>query len=222
MLILDGLLTILPVTFSSLSIALVLLVLLGTHGVAAAWALVAGWFAASWAVLALAMLGVSGLAGRSGGAPVTLPPLAQVGVGAGAVVLGLVLLVRRARRAGHPGPELARLARLADGLTPMRSALLGFVLVGLSVRQWLFLVPAAGFFAAADATGGVLWLPVLGAAVASLGVLAPVLLAAWSQRTDPQYLRRVRRWWMREGDTVGAVVAVLVGTVLAVVGLLRL
>jgi formate-dependent nitrite reductase membrane component NrfD len=83
-------------------------------------------------------------------------------------------------------------------------------------------VPAAGFFAAADATGGVLWLPVLGAAVASLGVLAPVLLAAWSQRTDPQYLRRVRRWWMREGDTVGAVVAVLVGTVLAVVGLLRL
>jgi hypothetical protein len=58
--------------------------------------------------------------------------------------------------------------------------------------------------------------------VATRGVLAPVLLAASSERTAPQYVRRVRRWWMREGDTVGAVVAVLVGTVLALVGLLRL
>jgi len=177
MLVVDGMLTLLPVTVSSLSIALVLLVLLGRHGVRAAWAFVAGWFAASWLVLLLGMLGVSGLADRAGGTAAGLPPLVQVGVGVAAVATGGVLLARRRRRRGSaPSPELARLARLADGLTPLRSALLGFALVALSVRQWLFLVPAAGFFSAAAVAGGRAWLPVLGAVVASLGVAVPVVI----------------------------------------------
>jgi formate-dependent nitrite reductase membrane component NrfD len=140
-----------------------------------------------------------------------------------AVATGGVLLARRRRRRGSaPSPELARLARLADGLTPLRSALLGFALVALSVRQWLFLVPAAGFFSAAAVAGGRAWLPVLGAVVASLGVAVPVVVASWAQATEPVYLRRARRWWMREGDTVGAAVAVAVGGALLTVGLLRL
>jgi hypothetical protein len=88
MLVVDGMLTLLPVTVSSLSIALVLLVLLGRHGVRAAWAFVAGWFAASWLVLLLGMLGVSGLADRAGGTAPGLPPLVQVGVGVAAVASG--------------------------------------------------------------------------------------------------------------------------------------
>jgi hypothetical protein len=54
--------------------------------------------------------------------------------------------------------------------------------------------------------------------VASLGVLAPVLLAGAAQRRDPSLLPRMRRWWTREGDTVGAAASLLVGVVLVALG----
>jgi MYXO-CTERM domain-containing protein len=217
MLILDGLVTLLPVTLSSLSIALVLLVLLGRHGLVAASLLVLGWFVGAWVVLLLGMLGIDGLASGSGGTG-GLPPGVQIGLGLVAVVLGVGLLVRRRRRPDGASADLARLARLADGLTPVRSAGLGLALVAASPRQWLFLVPAAALLAAADAPAGLVWLPVLGAVVATVGVLAPVLLAALAERRDPALLPRMRRWWTREGDTVGALASLLVGVVLVVLG----
>jgi hypothetical protein len=91
-----------------------------------------------------------------------------------------------------------------------------------SPRQWLFLVPAAEWFLAARTAAGLLWLPLLGAAVASLGVLLPVLVALVADRSSPQLLPRLRRWWDREGDTVGGVVAIAVGASLVASGVLRL
>jgi hypothetical protein len=217
--ILDGLLTLLPVTASTMSIALVLLVLLGRHGTAAAWSLVLGWFAGAWVVLALSMNGLAQVLDPQGRG---LPPWAQVALGLASTVLGAAVLQRRRRRGLTAAPELARLARLADGVTPVRAGLLGLALVAASPRQWLFLIPAAEWFVAADVAAGSLWLPLLGAAVASLGVLAPVLLAGAAERYDPQLMRRARRWWMREGDTVGGVVAVGVGFLLIGLGLGRL
>lgn len=214
MALVDGFLAILPVTASTLTIALVLLVLLGRHGLAAAWALVAAWFVGAWLLLWLAMLGV-GLTVPAGGG---FPPPAQIGLGVAAVTLGAVVLGRRRARGGGSDPGLARMARLADGLTPVRSAALGFTFVALSPRQWLFLIPAAAAFTAADVPGGVVWLPLAGAAVASLGVVAPVVLAMVTERTNPHLMRRARRWWVRDGDVAGAVVALAVGVVLVLTG----
>jgi hypothetical protein len=217
--VLEGLLTLLPVTISTLTIALVLLVLLGEGGARSAWALVAGWFVGAWLVLWLAMAGLGLTVDQGRG----LPPGVQVGLGVASVALGVAVLVRRYRRRhGAAAPELARLARLADGITPVRAAALGLALMAASPRQWLFLVPAAEWFLAAPVAAGRLWLPLLGATVASLGVLLPVLVALAADRSWPQALPRIRDWWDREGDTVGGAVAIVVGGLLVASGLARL
>jgi hypothetical protein len=218
--VLEGLLTLLPVTASTLTIALVLLVLLGDGGARAAWALVGGWFVGAWLVLWLSMAGLALSVDPQGRG---LPPGVQVGLGLASMALGVAVLVRRyRRRRGGGAAELARLARLADGITPVRAAALGLALMAASPRQWLFLVPAAEWFLAASVAAGRLWLPLLGAAVASLGVLLPVLVALVADRSSPQLLPALRGWWDREGDTVGGAVAVIVGSLLLASGLARL
>lgn len=208
--VLEGLVTILPVTFSTLTIALVLLVLVSENGLRSGVAMVAGWFAGAWAVILLAMLGVVSFAPDSGRG---LPPWAELGVGAVAVGIGGYVLVRNSTGSR---PTRSRMASAADVLRPARSAGLGFALCGLSPRQWIFLVPAAALFSASALPAPVLVLPLAGAGVASLGVAAPVGLTIAVRRRNPHVLHTARDWWLRHGDTVGAVAAILVGVVLIV------
>lgn len=214
--VLEGFVTILPVTFSTLTIALVLLVLVSEHGLRSGAALVAGWFVGAWAVLVLAMLGVVRFAPRSDRG---LPPWAELGVGVVAIAIGGYVLVRN--RAGA-GRGTSRLASAADVLSPVRSAALGFALSGLSPRQWIFLVPAAALFSAGTVPAPVVVLPLAGAALASLGVAAPVGLAVVVRRRDPRVMTRAHEWWLRHGDAVGACAAVVVGVVLVASALVAL
>ena len=206
--ILDGLVTVLPVTASTLSVALVLLILVGKGGVRSGTALVVGWFVGAWAVLLLAMLGVLTFVPQ---ASAGLSTQVQALIGIVALGLGVAALVRRRVRPQASSREQARLATLADSLTPRRSLVLGFVLVGLSPRQWVFLVPAATLFTQADIAGGALLLPLAGACVATVGVAAPVGAALIVRRRRPQALDQARAWWVHRGDLVGAGVAVVVG-----------
>lgn len=208
MAIVDGLVTVLPVAASTLTIALVLLILVGKGGVRSGAALVVGWFVGAWAVLLLAMLGVLTFVPQ---ASAGLTPTGQAVIGAVAVFLGLAVLVRRRVRPQASRRQQARLATLADSLSPRRSLVLGFVLAGTSPRQWLFLVPAATLFTQADVTGGAVVLPVLGALVASLGVATPVVVALAVRRRRPLALEQARAWWVHHGDLVGAGAATLVG-----------
>jgi hypothetical protein len=212
----DALLTIVPVTVSPLSIAVVLLALVGKRGMAAAGALVAGWAVGAWAVLLLAMLGVLRLGADDGGGVAGLAPMVQLGLGVAALVIGVAAGVRAWQHARHgqTTPEMARLAQLADALTPPRAAVLGFVLVAASPRQWVFLIPAAAGFAAADVPGGTALLPLLGAAVATVGVAAPLVVAWLVERRRHGALDALRAWWTRRGDLVGAAAAAGVGVVL--------
>ena len=208
--VLDGFITILPVTFSTLTIALVLLVLVSEHGLRSGVALVTGWFLGAWAVLVLAMQGVVSFAPASERG---LPPWAELGVGVVAIAIGGYVLVRI--RAGS-GQGQSRLASAANVLSPIRSVGLGFALSGLSPRQWIFLVPAAALFSASTVPAPVVVLPLAGAALASLGVAAPVALALAVRRRDPRVMTRAHEWWLRHGDAVGAWAAVVVGVVLIV------
>ncbi|MGB9374662.1 MAG: GAP family protein [Jiangellales bacterium] len=213
MAIFDGLVTILPVTASTLTIALVLLILVGKGGVRSGAALVVGWFVGAWAVLLLAMLGVLTFVPQASDG---LTPTVQAVIGVVAITLGLAVLVRRRVRPQAGSREQARLATLADSLSPRRSLVLGFVLAGASPRQWLFLVPAATLFTQADVTGGVVVLPVLGALVATLGVATPVVVALAVRRRRPLALEQARAWWVGQGDLVGAGAATVVGVLFVI------
>jgi threonine/homoserine/homoserine lactone efflux protein len=206
--IVDGLVTILPVTASTLSVALVLLILVGKGGVRSGTAFVMGWFVGAWAVLVLAMLGVLTLLPQSAGG---LPPLVQAAIGVAAVTLGVAVLARRRLWPEAGSRERARLATTADALSPRRSVALGVVLVAASPRQWVFLLPAAILFTQADTTGAVLVLPLVGAVVATVGVATPVAVAVALRRSRPEALDQARTWWVRHGDAVGAGAAIVLG-----------
>ncbi len=201
-----ALLSLLPVALSPLSIALVLLVIAGQGGLRSGVAIALGWFTGATSVLLVGMLGFGAAQPeRSDG----LPAWAQLGIGVGALVLGLTAMLRARSRGSTKGP--ARMARLADVLTPVRSALVGFALVGPSPRQWLFLIPAAAAFAAADVPGGLLALPLLGGSVATLGVAAPIVGFALVQARRPDALQALHTWWGRAGDVVSGAAAAVVG-----------
>lgn len=210
--VLEGFVTILPVTFSTLTIALVMLVLVGNHGVRSGVALVVGWFIGAWMVLLLAMVGTLTLAPRSDHG---LSPAIELAVGVLALIIGGYVLVRVRTRKGA-GAGQSRMAAAADALTPVRSGGLGFALSGLSPRQWVFLVPAAALFSVSTLPAAALVLPLAGAGVATLGVAAPVGLTLAARRRDPQTIPAARQWWLANGDVVGAVAALVVGVVLIV------
>jgi hypothetical protein len=214
--VVDGLVTILPVAVSTLSIALVLFVLLGDHGLRSGIALVGGWFVGAWSVLVLGSLGVLTVVTEP--LTVLLPPV-RIALGVGAMLFGVAALARIRMRPGSVRRDQARMAALADALTPARSAFLGFALVGLSPRQWAFLVPAAALLSAEAARPAALGvLPVAGALVATVGVATPLLVALATQRRYPDALPRARRWWSRHGDRFGAYAAVGVGGALLASG----
>jgi hypothetical protein len=191
---------------------LVLLVLVGEHGLRSGLALVVGWFVGAWAVLVLAMMGALSFVPDSERG---LPPLVELAVGVLAVGIGAYVLLRLRTRPDDQ-VEPSRMAVAARAMTPVRSSGLGFALAGLSPRQWIFLVPAAALFSASPLPASAVVLPLAGAGVASLGVAAPVGLALVVRRRDPQALTAAREWWLRKGDAVAAVAAVLVGVVLIV------
>ena len=212
----DGLVTILPVTLSTLSNALVLFVLVGDHGLKSGAALVGGWFVGAWGVLLLGTLGVLTAVPES---PTDVLPALRVVLGFSAIVFGGLALGRLRLRPGAARRDQARMAALADALTPPRSALLGFALVALSPRQWAFLVPAAVLLAAEVARPAALGvLPVVGALVATAGVAAPLIVAGATVRRYPQALPSARRWWSRHGDRFGGYAAMAVGCVLLASG----
>lgn len=210
--VVEGFVTILPVTFSTLTIALVLLILVGEHGLRSGLALVVGWFVGAWAVLVLAMMGTLTFVPDSERG---LPPPVEMGVGVLAIVIGAYVLLRLRTRPDDDG-QPSRMAAAARAMTPVRSSGLGFALAGLSPRQWIFLVPAAALFSASALPASAVVLPLAGAGVASLGVAAPVGLTLVVRRRDPQALTAAREWWLRNGDAFGAVAAVVVGIVLIV------
>jgi hypothetical protein len=199
------------VTFSTMSIALALLVILGEHGVRSGAALVGGWFVGAWTVLVVAMMGtLSFVPSPRGG----LSPRAELAVGVLAILVGAVVLIRLRVQPSAAGVGQSRLALVADVLSPVRSGGLGFALVGLSPRQWVFLVSAAALFSASAIPASLVLLPVAGAGLASVGVAAPIALSLVLGRRDRGVMIRARQWWLRYGDHVGAWAAVVVGIVL--------
>jgi hypothetical protein len=221
MTVVNALLLLVPVTASVLSVSLVLLLLLGRDGTRSAAGFVAGWFAGAWLALTVAMLGVVQLERVLGDAAGSgLPPVAEVLLGLAALIVGVIGL-RRSRTAGSVGAT-ARLAALAEAMTPPRSLALGFALVALSPRQLLFLAPAGALFASAGLPAGVAWLPAIGAAVATLGVVVPLLVVLVVGRVDDTVLPRLRTWWADRGDLVGAIAVIGVGVVLVALGASRL
>ena len=141
-------------------------------------------------------------------------PVVPLVLFAALVMLGVVTLVLSRRASAQRDEALAeqRLLRIVGDVSSLRAALLGFVMAAVSPRQLLFLTPAGTHLATGSALTTAL-LVVGGAAVATLGVATPAVIARLGDSAE--LLARIRDWLTANGATVGGSVMVIVGLFLS-------
>jgi len=142
-------------------------------------------------------------------------PRALIAVGGVLVVIGVWVWFRRNRMAEEP-PWLAKLSRL----TPLGAAAIGMLLV-VSNPKMLAATAAAGLLigtagvGVAGATGAVVYYSVVASSTVALPVVA---YAAVGSRADDQ-LTRFKGWLHRHSGLATAVILVVVGIALLVMGI---
>jgi len=168
----------------------------------------AGWLA-GLAVLTIAFMQLSSLAGGRRDEPPGWASWLRVVVGAGLIVFGCYRWFTR-----HKSAHMPRWMQGMGNLTPRRAAVTAVALTTVNPKV-LFMCVAAGLAigsAGAHAHAAHAWLGVVWfVAVASSTVAAPILAYAVSgHRLDPT-LAKVKEWMERQHAVLVAVILVLIG-----------
>ncbi len=195
------------VALSPLAIIAVVLMLAAPNGRASGAAFLAGWVVALGAVGTVVLLVADVADADDGGAPADWVSVLKLVLG----VLLLVVAARQLRRRGRDAEsELPGWMRQLDGITPVRSAGLAALLAAVKPKNLLLTVAAAVAIAQTGAGPG-------GQAVALavfvlIGALAPgvpVAIHALMGERGPEILTQMRRWMVRENDTIIAVLCLV-------------
>lgn len=144
-------------------------------------------------------------------------------VGSILLVLGLMLLVYGLRRifSAEMGDEAAAswLVKL-QSVTPIRATLVGFALLALDPRDWLFTLAAVDLIAAADLEG---WVSLLAYLVFILLVqsvlIIPMILVMVSPEQSKQRIGALNVWLVRNEHVIEILVAALLGAYFTYAGL---
>ncbi|EID14504.1 GAP family protein [Mycolicibacterium phlei] len=168
-------------------------------------AFLVGWVA-GLAVMTIAFLQLSSLAGGRQDHPPGWASWLRVVVGSALIVFGLYRWFSRHRSAHMP-----RWMQGISNLTPPRAAVTGVALTVVNPKV-LFICVAAGLAIGSAGTHSLVWLGVVWfVAVASATVAVPILAYAVSgDRLDPA-LARLKEWMERQHAVLIAVILVLIG-----------
>ncbi|WP_022885997.1 GAP family protein [Glaciibacter superstes] len=151
------------------------------------------------------------------------PLLAAVPIvlGAGFVALGIVQLVRGSRVA--PDAELPGWLSRVDRLSPARASLVGFAYAAFRPKNFVISV-AAGLVIGQRGhdLAEVTIMVVVFSVVASLTIVAPVVIFAFGGDRVKGAVRSARGWLLRHIRTIGSVAILFVGAALIVIGLVKL
>jgi threonine/homoserine/homoserine lactone efflux protein len=173
-------------------------------------AFVSGWVAGLAAVGAIVLL-IAGAADASDeGDPATWANVLLL-------VLGLVLVVYAVKQwRGRPGaseePPIPGWMRALDDFSPLKAVGAGFALTGLNPKNVLLTVAAAVEIGEVGLSAGeqIVALVVF-VAVASLGVLGPLIAAVALGDRSREPLARLRGWMARNSGVIMAVLCLLIG-----------
>ena len=188
----------------------VVLVVSGPGGAPTGWAFVAGWALGLAGVGTAVLLLAGDRAHDSAGDPATWVSALWLAVGAALVVLGVRQFL--GRPAGDAPAELPGWMRTLEGFGRLRAASAGLALAAANPKNALLAVAAASIVAEADLAAGAQAVA-LGAfvAVASLGVLAPLVIHVALGARSRGVLDALRGWLVANNAVVMAVLLVVVG-----------
>mgnify|MGYP000076639457 CR=1 FL=1 len=197
------------ITISPLPVVAVALMLVSSRPRANALTFLAAWSVTVAAVIVVVAL-VAGQPTGSGHDPA--PWTGWLRIALGAALLLLALRRWRARPRGDGAPDQPRWMSAVESFTPVRSAGLAALLAGVNPKNLLLAVSAGVSVAGATAdTTATLVAAVVLAAVASLGVVAPVVVyLAAGDRAGPR-LEEIRTWLVRHDAVIMAVLLVVLG-----------
>jgi len=144
-------------------------------------------------------------------------------VGTVLLLLGLMLLVYALRRifGADKGDEAAAswLDQL-ESVTPLRAAVVGFALLALDPRDWLFTLAAVDLIAGADLSSLESLLAYLVFVLFVLSLLIiPLVLVMITPEQSGRWITRLGAWLMRNERVIEILVATLLGAYFALAGL---
>ena len=144
-------------------------------------------------------------------------------VGTVLLLLGLMLLVYALRRifGAENGDEAAEswLEQLGS-VTPLRAALVGFGLLALDPKDWVFTLAAVDLIAAADLSNPESLLAYLVFVLFVLSLLiVPLVLMIVIPEQSQRWITRLGAWLMRNERVIEILVATLLGAYFALAGL---
>ncbi len=206
------------VAISPVPIIAVVLMLLSKRAAANGLAFLAGWIFGLAAVSALvfALSSQSDIATKRG---------TGNGVAWGLIALGVLLLLlagRRWRRRSPPGtaPEMPKWMHGVESLRPVRAGALGVALAALNPKNLVLSAGAGAALAQLDPTNSVAAVSLaVFVGVASLGIAAPVALAAAGGQRARSGLEDLKSWLGSHNDAVMTVLLVVFGAVFVSKGL---
>jgi threonine/homoserine/homoserine lactone efflux protein len=199
----------------------VVLVLGGDRGTVTGTAFVLAWAVGLGAVGAVALLFAGAADASEDGAPATWVDLVLLGLGL--LLLGLAVKQWRSRSSSDVETPPPGWMRTIDRFTPARAGGAGFALSALNPKNALLTVAAAAEIAEFGLSAGSQAVVLLGfVLIASVGVLAPLVLAVVLGDRSHDLLEGVRGWMARHSAAIMAVLFLVIGAKLigdAVAGL---
>lgn len=213
----------LAIAISPMPVLGVILMLLSSGGKGSSVGFSIGWVGGvafiTAGASALSSLVILPSLGASGSHP--LLAVVPIVLGAGFVALGTVQLIRGIRVA--PDAELPGWLARVDRLSPARAVLVGFAYAAFRPKNFVISV-AAGLLIGQRGhdLAEVTIMVVVFSVVASLTIVAPVVIFAFGGDRVKRAVESARGWLLRHIRTIGSVAILFVGAALIVIGLVKL
>jgi threonine/homoserine/homoserine lactone efflux protein len=186
------------------------LLLMSAGGRAKGLAFVLGWYAGLAVACAVVLALAGGADAARGGARATWVDVALLALGV--LLLALALRQWRSRPRGDEEPPLPGWMGRIDGFSAGKAAAVGFAFTTVNPRNLVFVVAAGVEIAAAGlSTGEQAGVLLVFAALASIGVAAPLVVAVALGERSQAPLAALRVWMARNNAVIMAVLCVVIG-----------
>ncbi len=198
------------IALSPMAIVGYILMLVSAGGMAKAWAFIGGW--AGGIAIGLIVISFLVKGGSDSDASDTNSAMAWVRILLGLLLVGLAWRQWQGRPKNGQPATLPKWMQAMDTVTPVKALGLGALLAAANPKNIPMLISSAGDIGQAGLNGGELaTVFILFVIIASLGMLAPMIVFLAAGKKGEAILNDVREWLVGNNATIMAVLFLILG-----------